>query len=195
MRIKIPTIIIAISTMGCADVSGDAVPSLTKGASGAFHQNVTHQTDAPTQRNERVYRPSVEDATPNLYFALESNDEEAASIQLRFIKRAGVIGPRAMELFVAYPEGFTFVDVDSLPATAEAEKKIIVQQKEQNILRVIIYSAQNVNRIGSGGLATLHFQKEQGHDGAILFASEGHVFAPVEANRGLLFGDELRVGW
>ena len=69
------------------------------------------------------------------------------------------------------------------------------RDKDQNVLRVIIYSAENVNRLETGGLASLHFEKTDGQGGEFLFASEGHVFAPVDANRGLLFGDALRVGW
>ena len=67
-----------------------------------------------------------------------------------------------MELFIAYPEGLTYSGVDSLPATAQAQKKIIVQDKDQNVLRVIIYSAENVNRLETGGLASLHFEKPMG---------------------------------
>ena len=195
MRIQLPIIILVLSTISCAEPFSDIDQDLSEDRSSYFHEKEVGFPSTAPQRNARVYHPPVEDAVPNLYLLQEHNDADTVSVQLQFVKREGVPGPRAMELFIAYPEGLTYSGVDSLPATAQAQKKIIVQDKDQNVLRVIIYSAENVNRLETGGLASLHFEKTDGQGGEFLFASEGHVFAPVDANRGLLFGDALRVGW
>jgi hypothetical protein len=195
MRMKLPIIIVGLGAMSCAAPSGDAI----EGASGHFKPEALVEgrqiQDRESERaRERVQRPPIEDALPNLYLALEGSDEENVTVQLQFVKREGVPGPRAMELFIAHPENLVYTGVDSLPAVASADKKIIVQEKSYGVLRIIVYSSENTNRLNTGGLASLHFERRAGQGGDIVFASEGQVFAPVDANRGLLFGEALRVG-
>jgi len=146
---------------------------------------------------ERLYVRSapIEESSPNLYFQLVDETPNTQSIQLQFNQKEGVAGPRAMEVFVTYPSSLVYDRVDSLPAVARADKNIVVQEKEEGKLRIIIFSAQNVNRVTSGGLLTLHFKKLSNQAGQIAFVKELPVFAPVDTNEGLLFGEPVQVGW
>lgn len=95
-----------------------------------------------------------------------------------------------MELFVEYPEQFNYESASAGPVLQQANKELIVQTPEPGRLRIVALSAASAAELASGKLLTLRFSGDAA-GGAVRFAEQTQVFAPLAANEGLLMGEPL----
>jgi hypothetical protein len=56
-----------------------------------------------------------------------------------------------------------------------------------------VFSGSNVNRLSSGVLATYRFEKVGDEPANIEILTEQPIFAPAEANQGLIVSDPLNI--
>lgn len=128
--------------------------------------------------------------------SLTTSPEGGAQVRLDYNPQpiSGGQGPRAMEVYVEYPpEHLTYQGFTALEATTRADKTLIVQDKGNGVLRVILFASTNLEALQSGGLAQLEFQKK-GSGGWIALRESMPVFAPAGANQGFVFPEPLSIG-
>ena len=107
-----------------------------------------------------------------------------------YTHKADKAAPRMMELYLAYDAGLTFDHAEPLAATTAAGKELVVQDKGGR-LRVIVYASSNTTTLGSGALARFFFRAPDvngAKGGTVSLESKMPIFAPAEANDGLLLG-------
>lgn len=90
-----------------------------------------------------------------------------------------VRGPRVSEVWVRYGDGLQWATWEPGPAAASAHKEVVVQARPGNLLRVVVYSGANLERLASGTVAVLQFNHIEGSD-AIEVLHERTAFAPSE---------------
>lgn len=134
---------------------------------------------------------------PNASFGivpeLEKSSENAVEFHLNFYKKDSQAGPRLMEAHVRYAENLEFVHAKAGDSLANAGKTLIAQEKDNNLIRLIAFSPNNVETLDSGRIATLRFKKVGQGDAAIEILTDKPIFAPDAANEGLLVSDPVRV--
>ncbi len=115
-------------------------------------------------------------------------DDGRLAADLVYTRGAGQVGPRVAEVALAYPADVLAYDEalpgDSLVGTG---KRLVVQDRN-GTLRVVFFAADNLAPVDSGTLARLTFRRVGPGTARLGFTGEPGVFAPEEANRGLLFG-------
>lgn len=111
-------------------------------------------------------------------------------VDVRYTHKANQAAPRMMELYLAYDAGLTFDHAEPLAATTAAAKELVVQDKGGR-LRVVVYASSNTATLGSGALARFFFRAADvngAKGGTVSLESKLPIFAPAEANDGLLLG-------
>ncbi len=188
MKIWISITLMLITT-ACPSSEIEQVQPMVGKTVGAEQDKSGGPTVVPSIRRGNV---PIEEVPANLFLQAVAGDGSQQVIELQYQRQADGEGPRAVELFVQYPQEWTYEKVDALPAVAEANKRLIVQEKEQGLLRVIIFASTNLDRIDTGGLAAFHFDTKN-QAGEVSIRDQMPVFAPVETNEGLVLGEMLRV--
>ena len=188
MKIWIP-IALTLIMMSCSPSEIEQMQSMVnKGATLEQDKSVASEILSPTSRGD----VPIEEVPANLFLRLGNSQELQRVIELQYSLQPNSEGPRAIELFLTYPQEWEYEKVDALPAVVQANKRLIVQEKEPGLLRVIVFASTNLDRIGSGGLAAFHFYTNN-QAGEIAIRNQMPVFAPVETNEGLVLGETLRV--
>lgn len=130
-----------------------------------------------------------------LALVAEEVTEQRVKVSLQYQRRETLEGPRAMEIFLSYDGALSFTSGQALAAAEVAGKEVVVQEREPGLLRVILYATSNLNRLDSGGLVELTFQRpSQGGGGTVDFVTERTKLAPTESMQGMMFSDRLVVG-
>lgn len=155
-----------------------ALVSCTRGANDA-------------SQGDAVLAPGAGDPSFEGHLTLSPGGEGDA-YALRF-SDALPTAPRIMELFLKHA-GFTFLRAEKGEATKAAEKELIAQEQEDGSLRTIIFSSANLNTLSVGTLATYYFERTPGASEARLeLQTDNQIFAPREANEGLVVQDPITV--
>jgi hypothetical protein len=119
--------------------------------------------------------------------------ENRPSLSIEYRKKQNQPGPRVVELYVKYSAEIELVSYATGTATADGKKELIVQKVEVGLLRIIIYSSNNTNQLNSGSLVSLVFNKISGGSARFEMLVDKPIFAPPEANNGLIIGDPITV--
>jgi hypothetical protein len=118
------------------------------------------------------------------------DDSGNPSIQLKYANPEEV-GPRVAEIFLKHSGNLTYKNSVKGDSLTKSDKQLVVQEIEKGMLRVVILSAENTNSIGTGTLLTAMFEKTNDQPGRIEILTEQPLFAPEEANEGLIVGDPV----
>ncbi len=99
--------------------------------------------------------------------------------------------PRIAEMFLEYSSNLEYKNADPGNSVLEAKKQLVVQEIEDGKLRVVVLAPDNTNELDTGTLCTLKFNKKGDGKARVAILTEQPIFAPDEANEGLLVGDPV----
>ncbi len=142
-----------------------------------------------TVRGEATPASLEESDRPQLI--LDTGDGDGALVKLDFVNAIDKNGPRVAEIFARYSSNLKYESVETGKAVSEAQKQLVVQEIEQGKLRIVVLAADNTNELDTGTLCTLKFNKTNDEKARVEILTEQPIFAPDEANEGLLVGDPV----
>ena len=122
---------------------------------------------------------------------VEKSSDETEVVTLSFANESGQNGPRMMELYLQLSDNLQYVSSERGQSLVGAEKELVVQTKDGKKLRIVAYSSGNVNELQSGVVARLSFRKTDENAARLEILTDSPIFAPSEANEGLLVGDPI----
>ncbi len=121
-------------------------------------------------------------------------DDQKTLISIYFNRAEQNDGPRMAEIYLKHPTEWNFSEAVEGNAVSDAQKQLIVQEAEEGLLRVLVIASDNINEMQSGTIATLKFEREDGERGTVeILTDRPPIFAPEEANEGLLVGDPVEI--
>ena len=138
--------------------------------------------------------PPVETSPLTLSLRAAPASEVAAgtvAVDVNYVHKASRTAPRMMELYVRYADGLTYESAVPLAAVTAAGKQLVVQDQGGGLLRVVVYASGNTATLASGALARLTFGISGTPSGTVSLESRMPIFAPAEANDGVLLGPPL----
>lgn len=109
---------------------------------------------------------------------------------LSYVRGEKVEGPRVVELFIRHSGNLSFESVTPGDAATAAGKDVIVQAKDPQTLRVLLFSSSNTTSLESGTLATIHLSRVYGKARAEILLDKP-MFAPQSAQDGLAVSDPI----
>ncbi len=142
--------------------------------------------------------PEVEtDDRASLTLSVTRIDRRAAMLEvaLKYNRGNANRGPRLMELFLQHSDSLKYVSCVSGQAILSAGKELVSQIKQNARLRTLVYSTSNLSELESGTIATYVFQISGSDEAAIEILTDSPIFAPPEANRGLIVSDPLTISF
>lgn len=150
------------------------------------------QTGTIKQNNPPTKGPTIASADrPILRMTAENASDDETVVSLQYIREAGRPGPRLAEIVVSYSENLEYLTSEEGKALVDAGKKLIVQNRESGKLRLVIFASENLLELDSGELARLRFRKHDGVSSRVEILTQKPIFAPEEANDGLLVSDPI----
>lgn len=102
-------------------------------------------------------------------------------------------GARVMELFLKFSDNLEYVSANRGSTVDLAEKSFVSQVQDDHRLRVLVYSASNMNTMETGRVFVAKFKKNNDDRASIEITAEKPIFAPQEANNGLIVSDPLEI--
>jgi hypothetical protein len=135
--------------------------------------------------------PVLSGATLALTIVEQSSEEVV--VELRHQPREGEALPRLMELHLRLSDNLSLLSASRGAAAEAVGKDLVVKEKEGNVLRALLFSAQNVKRLGEGELARFRLKRSDTGSAKVELLDKMPVFAPPEANEGLLLADPLEI--
>ncbi len=114
-----------------------------------------------------------------------------AVVDLEYRRRPEQPGPRVAELQLALT-GVEFQAATAGDSASRAGKQLVAQPSDGR-LRLVLYGTGSLERLDSGTLAQLTLRRT-GPVGRLELLSDDPVFAPSEANDGVLLGAPLTLG-
>ena len=144
------------------------------------------QTAAPPQGEVEVAPQSTLEESP---FTLSFVDAEEKGLErtvtLAYQRAVGETRARAVELYLKLGGGLLYQRAEMGEVLQRGGKELIVQEPEQSLLRVIVFSRGNLDPLGDGPLFRLRLSAVAGGAETIEILSERPLFAPSEANHSL----------
>jgi hypothetical protein len=114
-----------------------------------------------------------------------------ATVDLVYAHAADQPTPRVAEIMIAFDvTALAWEGSEALAAAELSDKQVVVQDKG-GVLRIVIFSAENVTSLDSGPLVRLHFRRLGDTPATLSFADHQPTFAPPEANVGVVLGPPL----
>ncbi len=101
----------------------------------------------------------------------------------------GAPSSRMADLHLTWTGGWTLKGSEPGTAAVAAEKEVRIAPEGANGVRVTVFSASNLNKIGAGELVSL--QLEGGSGGQVDIVPQPPMLAPAEAEEGLKLGEPL----
>ena len=142
--------------------------------------------------------PAIETQNPvaneTLRLATVTSSDSQLVVDVLYAPRAEQPGPRAVELHLRASPSLTYVSGSALEAASRAGKQLVVQGADTGALRVLLYGTGSLDRIAAGALCRLTFSRAPGQPATLELQPHMPVFAPAEANDGVLLGGPLTVG-
>lgn len=96
----------------------------------------------------------------------------------------GVPGPRMAEIFVRHGGGLEFAGVDRMDAVLNASKDVVAKVQPNGLVRLVVYSSGNLNRLPAGRWLTLHFNQVGSGSSNVELAYDRTAFAPADVTPG-----------
>ncbi len=112
-------------------------------------------------------------------------------VDIQFFRAKVKNGPRMAEIFLKYPAGWNCVEGIDGKAVEIGQKQLILQEKEPGLLRVLVLASNNTIKLQTGTIASLRFDRNDGVRGTVEILTDKPIFAPDEANEGLIVGDPV----
>ncbi len=129
---------------------------------------------------------------PTIQLAIAERTDTTVTIDLTYAPDAQMAAPRNVELWLKHSDGLAYRSSQALSAVDVAGKTLVVQPKASGELRTIIYSA-SLERLGAGPVARFEFDVVGDGAATLEVQSKLPIFAPAEANQGLMLPDPLVV--
>ncbi|MBM4318875.1 MAG: hypothetical protein FJ125_02705 [Deltaproteobacteria bacterium] len=129
-----------------------------------------------------------------LALELAAQDDGAIVVDLRYARRPEQAGPRVVELYLGLSDNLGFAAAEPGEAAIRAGKQLTVQPGADGTLRTVLLSPSSVAQIDSGLLARYRLTRRSPGPARVEILDRTPVFAPVEANEGVVLGDPLPVG-
>jgi hypothetical protein len=104
---------------------------------------------------------------------------------------ADAVQPRVAELRVQLSSDVTFASATAGDALTDAGKELISQVEPGNIVRLVALSAGSATTIGGGTLATISISRKGSGPSSAELLLDRPLFAPAEANDGLLVDGDV----
>ena len=149
------------------------------------------ETPAPVE--EKAAAVAEVDSSATLALTVVEQTADEVVVELRHNPRADKPQPRVMELHLRLSENLSYVSATAGAAATTAQKELVVQPKEGGVLRTMIFSAQSLERLGEGALVRFRLSKTSAAPARVELLDKMPVFAPPEANEGLLLADPLEI--
>lgn len=128
----------------------------------------------------------------SLWLELADLGPDLAAVDLHYARPADQPGPRVAELHLTLSEDLSLERAEALEAAEVAGKQLVVQETPGG-LRLVLFAADNLTRLDSGPMARLQLRRVSGDSAAVSFTDKQPVFAPPEANAGLILGPALAI--
>lgn len=126
-----------------------------------------------------------------LSLALEHSDPTRVSLVVDYSGRTNAQqSPRVAELVIEHSESLSLASSEPGAAAVTARKQVVVQAKDATHTRVVVYSADNTNGLGSGAIVRLNFTRT-GASATARILTDRPIFAPKEAQQGLQVSEPL----
>jgi hypothetical protein len=171
---KIAWILFLILCAGCSE-GKDSLNDPQSGDQTAKEESVT-----PTAERRKIWLES-------------SSKENLQQVIVQYNGAENGQNPRVAEVFLRHSSNVKYKGVEKGEALRLAEKQLVVQEVEEGLLRVVILSSENTNTIDTGVLLTAAFEKTNNKAGKLEILTDQPLFAPEEANEGLLVGDPIEI--
>jgi len=150
--------------------------------------------DAPSAQPEAAAPQSaIEDTGETLKLALISETADEVVAELYYTPRDDMKRPRVMELMVKASAELMYVSAERLEAAEAAGKQLVVQRKDEGVLRTILFATNNLNLMGPGALIRYRFKRIGTASARLELLPTLPIFAPADANDGLMLQEPLMV--
>jgi len=136
--------------------------------------------------------PEAQPAPATLSLELAARDATAAAVDLLYHRAPGAAGPRVGEILLAPAGDLELLSAEALGAAADAEKRVVAQQRDDGTLRVVFFSTSSLDGLETGPLARLRF-KVGGGAASLALLPHDPIFAPAVANEGVTLGAPLEL--
>ncbi len=146
----------------------------------------------PASEPESAAEASLANTT--LELTVLDQSEDTLSVRLDFNRRSDKQGPRVAEILLRLSDNLRFVSAEAQDAVTTAGKELVAQAKDGGVVRLVIFGTTSLSELESGPLARLEFRKTGAGKATLSVLPEMPIFAPVEANQGLLLPEPLVVG-
>ena len=154
-------------------------------------ENGRDSDETEFKKNENEASPIEEIDRPQLSL-LSNTLEKQFDVSVDFSRsRKSDKGPRVVELQLEYSSNLNYINHKKGGTLEKSDKQLHVQELENNQLRLVVFAIDNTNEIDTGRLATLTFKKLDGEKSTVRILTDSPIFAPAEANEGLLVSEPL----
>jgi len=112
-------------------------------------------------------------------------------VAIDFVLGTHSSGPRVAEIKIAHSPNILLLEAEPGKSILNADKEMVAQQQEEGSIRIIIYGTSNLNALETGKLAKLFFEKKDRQPSTLEIVTQNPIFAPEQANQGLLVSDPV----
>lgn len=152
----------------------------------------TAETNKPTSKANEIVTSIKDGERSHLWLSAQTAQDGALEVSVNFSLEAGKSGPRVAEIFLRHSGNLKYESFKKGGAVLDAEKQLVVQPTKDG-LRAVIFSSANLENLESGALVQYRFTKTDDSPATLEVMTEKPIFAPEEANHGLLVGDPVEV--
>ncbi len=132
--------------------------------------------------------PAVAPAESEL--SLHTDDD---ALIVSYARGSEATGPRVVELFIRHSEHLVFDSAVAGDAATAAGKELIVQERDAQTLRVLLFSSSNALSLDTGTLATLRMKRSSAAPAQAEILLGQPMFAPQTAEQGLRVSDPIEL--
>ena len=124
---------------------------------------------------------------------LVSGARNGVLVHVNYLRSDGQAAPRMAEFYLNHSANLQFVDVVAGSSALAADKTVVGQVRGGETVRVVVYSVGHTATFDSGRVASLRFAIEEAGPIDVSLQADRQLFAPVDANAGLVISDPQSV--
>jgi len=136
----------------------------------------------------------VEEARTTLALSASAESDASVTVHVAYNRLAGQEGPRVVELHLRHSANLAYDSAEPMSAASAAGKRLVVQDRGDGTLRVLLFGTQTLDRLDSGPLLKLALRRLDDAAATLEVLGDKPVFAPAETNTGLTLPPPLTVG-
>ena len=134
--------------------------------------------------------PELEPAAAGATLFLTATDAPGGlTVDVHFRRREQLEGPRAAEIWLKTNGSLRFSGSSPGAAANAAGKTVVAQAKPDGEVRLVLFATGNLDRLDSGVLARLTFERTAPGPADVELLAKMPVFAPPETNEGVILGE------